>query len=84
MPTGRPLAELTLSPAERDQLVAITRSRSLPHPLVRRARIILLAAEGCSNTTCAEELGLSKPTVGTWRPRYLAQRVQGAVASQSE
>lgn len=77
MPTGRPLAELTLPPAERDQLVAITRSRSLPHPLVRRARIILLAAEGYSNTAIAEELGLSKPTVGTWRQRYRAQRVQG-------
>ncbi len=77
MPRGRPLPELTVSPSERDQLMAITRSRSMPHPLVTRARIILLAADGCSNTAIAEQLGLSKPTVGTWRQRYRAQRVQG-------
>lgn len=77
MPRGRPLPKLTVSPSERDQLVSITRSRSMPHPLVTRARIILLAADGCSNTAIAEQLGLSKPTVGTWRQRYLAQRVQG-------
>lgn len=77
MPRGRPLPELTVSPSERDQLVSITRSRSMPHPLVTRARIILLAADGCSNTAIAEHLGLSRPTVATWRQRYLAQRVQG-------
>ena len=36
MPRGRPLSELTLSPAENDQLVALTRSRSMPHALVSR------------------------------------------------
>jgi len=49
MARGRPLRELRLSPAEREQLVAVTRSRSMPHSLVNRARIILLAAEGWSN-----------------------------------
>ncbi len=77
MPLGRPLSPLTVSPAERDQLVALIRSRSMPHALVTRARIVLLAADGCSNTAIATRLGLSKPTVGTWRRRYLAQRVPG-------
>ena len=77
MPRGRPLAALTLSPSEREQLMSITRSRSMPHALVTRARMILRAAEGGSNTAIAEALGLSRPTVGTWRQRYLAQRVQG-------
>jgi putative transposase len=49
----------------------------MPHALVTRARIVLLAADGRSNTVIAERLGLSKPTVGTWRRRYLTQRVQG-------
>ncbi len=77
MARGRPLRELTLSPSERDQLVSITRSRSMPQALVTRARIILLAATGCSNTAIAEQLELSKPTIGMWRQRYLAQRVPG-------
>src|SRR5216684_224395 len=77
MPYGRPLAPLSLSPAEREQLVALTRSRSMPHALVTRAQIVLLAADGVSNTIIAERLRLSKPTVGQWRQRYLRQRVQG-------
>ncbi len=77
MARGRPLRTLTLSPSERDQLVSFTHARSMSQALVRRARIILLAADGCSNTAIAAQLGLSKPTVGLWRQRYLAQRVQG-------
>ncbi|HXK36915.1 MAG TPA: IS630 family transposase [Candidatus Paceibacterota bacterium] len=77
MARGRPLRELTLSPAEREQLVAITRSRSMPQSLVKRARIILLAAGGWSNVAIAAELGCSMPTVGTWRQRYLTQRMPG-------
>ena len=77
MAQGRPLAPLTLSPAERDELVSITRSPSRPQALALRARIVLLAAEGHSNTEIAEKFELSKPTVGIWRQRYLRQRLQG-------
>ena len=74
---GRPLAPLTLSESERDELRSITRSRSMPQSLATRARIVLLSAEGESNTDIAERLGLSKPTVGIWRKRYLTQRIAG-------
>jgi putative transposase len=77
MPGGRPRAPLTISPNERAELVSITRSRSMPQALATRARIVLLAADGRSNTDIAEQLGLSKPTVGIWRKRYLSQRLQG-------
>ena len=46
MITGRPKKPITLSDEEREQLSAIVSSRSLPHGLVRRARIILMAADG--------------------------------------
>ena len=65
MAIGRPLAPLTLSRSEREELLSITRSRSMPQSLATRARIVLLAANGESNTDIAERLGLSKPTVGT-------------------
>jgi putative transposase len=77
MALGRPLPPLTLSPPAREQLLAYMRSRSLPQPLVTRARIILRAADGVANTVIADELGLSKPTVGQWRQRYLRQGLQG-------
>ncbi len=74
---GRPLAPLTLSESEREELGSITRSRSMPQALATRARIVLLAADGESNTDIAERLGLSKPTVGIWRKRYVTQRMAG-------
>jgi putative transposase len=49
----------------------------MPQSLASRARIVLLSAEGESNTDIAERLGLSKPTVGIWRKRYLTQRIAG-------
>jgi len=74
---GRPLAPFTLSESERKELRSITRSRSMPQSLATRARIVLLSADGESNTDIAERLGLSKPTVGIWRKRYLMQRIAG-------
>lgn len=77
MPIGRPLQPLSLSVDAEEQLTAISRSRTMPHSLVVRARIILHAADGWSNTVIAEKLKLSRPTVGTWRQRYLTQGIQG-------
>ena len=53
---------------ERARLEALARSGGRRGS---RARIVLLAAAGRSNTAIAAELGLSKHTVGTWRERYL-------------
>jgi transposase/transposase-like protein len=38
--------------------------------LAQRARIVLLAAEGVSNTEIADRVGVSRPTVIDWRARY--------------
>lgn len=77
MPRGRPKQELALSPMEREQLVSMTHSRSLPHPLVRRAQIVLMSADGHSNTAIAEELKVTRPTVGLWCRRFMQQRMTG-------
>jgi len=47
----------------------IARSRSLPHSLVRRARIVLMSAKGVSNQTIAERCGVSVPVTGTLEGR---------------
>lgn len=77
MKTGRPKKQLLLTDEARQDLEAVAKSRSLPHGLVQRARIVLMAAEGETNADIAQRVGMSKPTVGMWRRRYLAQGLQG-------
>ena len=77
MVLGRPIPPVVLTPAVRRHLQAMTRSRSLPHPLLRHARIVLLAADGFNNKTIAHQVGLSAGMVGMWRRRFLQQGIQG-------
>ena len=77
MTIGRPKTELVLSAEEHAQLSALAASRALPHALVARAKLVLWAAQGESNTAIAERLGWSLPTVGKWRRRFVAQRMVG-------
>jgi putative transposase len=77
MPTGRPKPPLVLSPEESQQLRAIAASRTLPHGLVMRARIILLSASGMSNQAIVARLHLNQVTVGHWRRRFLQQGLAG-------
>jgi transposase len=50
----------------------ITRSRQLPHSLVQRAKVVLLAAAGKNNKTISQELKQQEETVGIWRKRWLS------------
>src|SRR5260370_8811556 len=77
MSLGRPLPALELAAEERRELSGFAASRSLPHALVSRARLVLLAAEGVPNKEIAERLNWSKPTVGKWRQRFVEDRLQG-------
>lgn len=77
MVTGRPKKPVTLTEEEHEQLSSIANSRSLPHGLVRRAQIVLMAAEGVPNCTIAEKVGISHQTVCKWRQRYFQQGLSG-------
>src|ERR1700675_3134856 len=77
MSLGRPLAPLQLEREQREQLEAMASSRSLPHGLVTRVRIILLSADGLSNKDIAVRLQLNKMTVGLWRRRFVKQGLTG-------
>jgi putative transposase len=77
MAIGRPKAELVLSTEEHAQLSALAASRSLPHAIVARAKLVLWAAQDESNGAIAERLGWSLPTVGKWRQRFVERRVAG-------
>lgn len=77
MSLGRPLSALELTAEERRQLTSFASSRSLPHALVARARLVLWAAEGVSNQQIAARLSWSQATVGKWRHRFVAHRIAG-------
>ena len=66
---------LSLTDEDRRILEGWVRAHSTSQQVVKRARIILLAAEGMSNSDIAREVGFSRPTVIEWRKRFLAEGV---------
>lgn len=77
MALGRPLAPLILTEAERNELERWTRRQKTAQALALRARIVLLANAGKSNTEIASQLGVTDTTVGKWRRRFLDGRADG-------
>lgn len=77
MRIGRPKTPMVLSDEEHEQLKSLVSSRSLPHGLVTRVRIVLMAAQGATNRAIAEKVGLSIQSVGKWRKRFLEQGLAG-------
>lgn len=67
MTTAPPLA---LRDGDRERLTDLARLPSVPSGLAKRARMLLLAAEGMPNAEIAREVGVSRPTVIGWRDRY--------------
>jgi transposase/transcriptional regulator with XRE-family HTH domain len=75
--TGRPKAELVLSDDEREQLVRWSRRAKSSQALALRSKIVLACAEGVDNKTVANRLGCAPATVGKWRARFVADRLDG-------
>lgn len=74
---GRPRKLLEMSPQTEAELEAITKSRTLPAALVRRAKMVLWSTQGLSNTEIAERLQTSEPLVSLWRRRFREQGLAG-------
>ena len=77
MVRGRVAVAIELSVSERRELDELARRRRTAQGLARRARIVLLAAEGLENKTIAAELGAAPDTVGVWRRRFAERRLEG-------
>ena len=76
--TGRPKAELILTDDERRELERVARRAKSSQALALRCRIVLACAEpGATNMQVAAELGVSQPTVGKWRARFIERRFEG-------
>jgi transposase len=68
---------VVLRDAERRTLEGWARRRTSAQALALRARIVLGAAAGQSNTELAERLGVTRMTVAKWRGRFVRDRVDG-------
>src|SRR5712664_2268948 len=77
MTLGRPIPPLLLSREERETLERWVQRPSSAQALSLRARIILTCAQGKTNTAVAQQMHLAKPTVGKWRSRFVARRLDG-------
>ena len=74
---NRAAAALGLREGDREVLARLTRATSGRAGLAQRARIVLLAADGESNTAIAGKVGVSRPTVIGWRSRYRDKGITG-------
>ncbi len=73
----RSAVRIELDEAERCELEARTRRRKISRADAMRAEIVLLAADGTTNLAIAEQLGVTRVTVATWRKRFAARRLDG-------
>ena len=74
---GRPKAPLILSDDERQKLETWAVRPKSTQRLATRARIVLACAEGLDNKDVAARLRVNTVTVGKWRKRFLADRLEG-------
>ncbi|MBR7839182.1 helix-turn-helix domain-containing protein [Actinospica durhamensis] len=76
---GRRKAELSLTAAERAELVRTVRAAQSWQSYVLRCRIVLASADGATDIRIAQDLGISMPTVGKWRSRFRTSGIDGLV-----
>lgn len=77
--TGRPKTELTLTEDEREQLVRWSRRAKSSQALALRSKIVLSCAKGTDSKVVAAQLNCAEATVGKWRRRFVAERLDGLV-----
>src|SRR4051794_35031436 len=78
-----PAPPLAVSPAERMILEAFAASEEIPESVKKRARVVLMAADGAANCTIGREVSFARPRVLFWRQRFLEQGIRGLWAIES-
>ncbi len=74
---GKAAVAIELSAAELRALQRLARAQKTGQAMARRARIVLAAAAGLENQVIGVELGADANTVGKWRRRFAAHRLDG-------
>jgi transposase len=66
-----------LTDEEQETLQRWARRPKSAQALALRARMVLACAQGKTNTQVSAEMRVSQPTVGKWRRRFVARRLEG-------
>jgi len=74
VPTVPPLA---ITDEERAELERRVRAHTTPQRSAKRARVVLLAADGIPNRRIAPMVGMNQHTVAQWRRRFATERLAG-------
>src|ERR671924_180463 len=68
---------IRLTPAERRTLLTWQRATTVPAGLARRARLLLLLADGLTITDAAATVGLSRRHTYKWIHRFVQEGLEG-------
>ena len=80
MPRGRRTSlTIRLTPEERRTLLAWQRAPTIPAGLARRARLLVLLADGMTITDAAAAVGLSRRHAYKWIQRFMQEGLEGLV-----
>ena len=79
---GSALAGTVISDEQRVVLERWVGAQKTPQSVAMRARIVLLAGQGASNSETARVLGVSRPTVILWRARFAEGGTQALSATK--
>lgn len=75
--SGARKAELVVTDSQRVELERLARRSRTNRWVALRAKIVLVCAEGASNTAVAAKLRVTPATVGDWRQRFVDRGVDG-------
>jgi len=74
---------ITLTPADRRRLEAITRDRNAAQKHAWRAAIVLLSADGVGTNEIMRQTGTSKTCVWRWQQRFMEEGVDGLLRDKT-
>jgi len=74
---ARPISTLALTEIQRQQLRRITNSPTASQREVRRARIVLMRADGIKQEEVAQRIGVNRPVVSIWESRFRSKGMVG-------
>jgi transposase len=73
----------TVSPIDRQRLMALIKDRNAPQKHVWRAEIILLSADGAGTVEIMRQTGKSKTCVWRWQERFAAEGFEGLLRDKT-
>jgi transposase len=76
--------EIVLGAKDRAKLTGIVADGNMPQKLVKRAKIVLLTAEGCGVTAIMREVKVSKTTAWRWQDYFVEAGVAGLLKGRSK